>query len=107
MKKDGEKNQKIERVLDLYTKLLSGVLINKSEEARNYGVNTRSIQRDIDDIRSFLDMAGINSGQMNTVLYDRRHRGYRLEKNSRLMLKNSEILAVCKILLDSRGRTAG
>ena len=32
---DGEKNQKIERVLDLYTKLLSGVLINKSEEARN------------------------------------------------------------------------
>ena len=60
---DGEKNQKIERVLDLYTKLLSGVLINKSEEARNYGVNTRSIQRDIDDIRSFLDMAGINSGR--------------------------------------------
>ena len=55
---DGEKNQKIERVLDLYTKLLSGVLINKSEEARNHGVNTRSIQRDIDDIRSFLDMTG-------------------------------------------------
>ena len=102
---DGEKNQKIERVLDLYTKLLSGVLINKSEEARNYGVNTRSIQRDIDDIRSFLDMAGINSGQMNTVLYDRSRRGYRLEKNSRLMLKNSEILAVCKILLDSRAFT--
>ena len=99
---DGEKNQKIERVLGIYTKLLSGSLIDKEEEAQNYGVNVRSIQRDIDDIRSFLDMAGMNTGQMNTVVYDRSHHGYRLERNSRLMLKNSEILAVCKILLDSR-----
>jgi len=102
---DGEKNQKMERVLGLYTKLLSGALVIKEEEAQNYGVNTRSIQRDIDDIRSFLDMTGINTGQMNTVIYDRTRRGYRLEKNSRLMLKNSEILAVCKILLDSRAFT--
>ena len=102
---DSEKNQKMERVLGLYTKLLSGALVIKEEEAQNYGVNTRSIQRDIDDIRSFLDMTGINTGQMNTVIYDRIRRGYRLEKNSRLMLKNSEILAVCKILLDSRAFT--
>ena len=102
---DGEKNRKMDRVLDLYTKLLSGAMINKEEEAKAYGVNERSIQRDIDDIRSYLETAGMNTGQMNTVIYDRNSRGYRLEKDSRLMLKNSEILAVCKILLDSRAFT--
>ena len=102
---DGEQNRKMDRVLDLYTKLLSGAMINKEEEAKAYGVNERSIQRDIDDIRSYLETAGMNTGQMNTVIYDRNSRGYRLEKDSRLMLKNSEILAVCKILLDSRAFT--
>lgn len=102
---DGEKNRKMDRVLYLYTKLLSGAMINKEAEAKAYGVNERSIQRDIDDIRSYLEAAGMNTGQMNTVIYDRNSRGYRLEKDSRLMLKNSEILAVCKILLDSRAFT--
>ena len=40
---------KIERVLGLYTKLISGAVVNKAEEATNYNVNERSIQRDIDD----------------------------------------------------------
>ena len=102
---DREKKRKMDRVLDLYTKLLSGAMINKEEEAKAYGVNERSIQRDIDDIRSYLETAGMNTGQMNTVIYDRNCHGYCLEKDSRLMLKNSEILAVCKILLDSRAFT--
>ncbi len=85
---DGEKNRKMDRVLDLYTKFLSGAMINKEEEAKAYGVNERSIQRDIDDIRSYLEAAGMNTGQMNTVIYDRSCHGYCLEKDSRLMLKN-------------------
>ncbi|MCM1027686.1 MAG: WYL domain-containing protein, partial [Roseburia sp.] len=48
-------SNKIIRVLDIYTKLLGGGIINKAEEAQNYGVNERSIQRDINDIRDFLD----------------------------------------------------
>lgn len=47
------KNGKIERTLGIYTKLINGCLINKSEEANNYGVNERTIQRDIDDIRCY------------------------------------------------------
>ncbi len=50
------KIDKIERVLGLYTKLMNGSLINKAEEANYYGVNERSIQRDIDDIRIFLNL---------------------------------------------------
>ena len=51
---DEYKNGKIERVLGMYTKLLSGNVINKFDEAQEYGVNERSIQRDIDDIRNRL-----------------------------------------------------
>lgn len=42
------KNGKIERVLGIYTKLLNGYIVNKAAEANEYGVNERSIQRDVD-----------------------------------------------------------
>ena len=41
------KGDKIQRVLQLYAKLSDGYVVNKSEEAQNYGVNERSIQRDM------------------------------------------------------------
>ena len=93
---------KIERVLGIYSKLMSGMLINKSEEAINYGVNERTIQRDIDDIRNHMELQGVNEGVLNTVIYDRNKKAYRLEQIYNLKLTNPEILAICKILLDSR-----
>jgi len=96
---------KIERVLSIYTKLMNGYLINKAEEANNYGVNERSIQRDIDDIRKFLELEGVNSGYINTVIYNRINKGYQLEQVYKSKLTNSEVLAICKILLDSRAFT--
>lgn len=48
-------NDKVVRVFDIYNKLISGAVINKSEEARYYNVNERSIQRRIYDIRCYLD----------------------------------------------------
>lgn len=96
------KGDKISRVLQLYAKLVDGCVINKAEEAVNYGVNERSIQRDIDDIRSFLDFDSNRTGIVNTVVYDRIDKGYRLETLYKMRLKNSEVLALCKILLDSR-----
>jgi predicted DNA-binding transcriptional regulator YafY len=96
---------KVERVLGLYTKLINGSVVNKSEEATNYGVNERSIQRDIDDIRNFMDQSVADSGIVNSVIYDREQKGYRLEQIYQLKFSNSEILAICKILLDSRAFT--
>lgn len=93
---------KIERVLGIYTKLINGSVVYKSEEAANYCVNERSIQRDIDDIRMFLDRKGTEDGIINTIVYDRMAKGYRLEKMYHQKLTNGEILAICKILLDSR-----
>lgn len=96
------KRDKIERVLGIYTKLMDGCLINKSEESVNYGVNERSIQRDIDDIRNFLETDSERIGSVNSVIYDRYAKGYRLEQIYKMKFSNSEILALCKILLDSR-----
>jgi predicted DNA-binding transcriptional regulator YafY len=98
-------NDKIQRVLGIYTKLMNGYLINKAEEAQNYGVNERSIQRDIDDIRNFLELDAENTGYINSVIYDRIDKGYRLEQTYKMKLSNSEVLALCKILLDSRAFT--
>ena len=53
--REAAKTDKINMVLQLYAKLSDGYIINKSEEAEFYGVDERSIQRDIDDIRNFLD----------------------------------------------------
>lgn len=102
---DNPSNDKIMRVLGIYTKLINGEVVNKSEEARYYNVNERSIQRDIDDIRNYMDMQVENTGIINSVVYDRVERGYRLEQVYKLKLTNSEILAICKILLDSRAFT--
>lgn len=96
---------KIERVLGLYSKLINGAILNKAEEAQNYHVNERSIQRDIDDIRNYLDQKAMEDGIINSVIYDRIAKGYRLEQIYKLKFTNPEILAICKILLDSRAFT--
>ena len=51
----GEKYAKNARTLDMYERLREGKSIRKCEEAQRFGVDERSIQRDIDDIRAFLD----------------------------------------------------
>lgn len=102
---DESKVDKIRRVLQIYAKLNDGYVVNKAEEASIYGVNERSIQRDIDDIRDFLDADFERTGVMNSVIYDHQDRGYRLKTLYKLRLTNSEVLAICKILLDSRAFT--
>lgn len=96
------RNDKAARVLGLYTKLINGHLVNKAEEAQRYGVDERSILRDINDVRNFLELEAENIGFINTVTYDRAAKGYKMDHLYKLKLSNSEVLALCKILLDSR-----
>lgn len=98
-------NGKVDRILGLYTKLIGGYSVSKANEAEYYGVNERTIQRDIDDIRYFLEKDSDNTGVINNVIYDRIDKVYRLEHLFQEKLTNSEVLAICKILLDSRAFT--
>ena len=103
--RDEIKGDQISRVLQIYAKLSDGYVVNKAEEAARYGVNERSIQRDIDHIRNFLDEDSDRTGVVNSIIYDRNAKGYRLETLYKIRLQNSEVLALCKILLDSRAFT--
>lgn len=98
-------NGKALRILGLYSKLEHRAIINKSEEANFFGVNEKTIQRDIDEIRDFIELSNSSRGITNTIVYDRKEKGYKLESNYNLQLSQSEILAMCKILMDSRAFT--
>ena len=50
-----DNNDKVDRVMALYKKLMNGGLIYKSEEAVLYNVSERTVQRDIDEICDFLE----------------------------------------------------
>ena len=102
---DKKDKDKVGRILTIYSKLMNGDIIKKAEEARRFDVNERSIQRDIDDIRNFLDQEAVEHGIINEVIYDREKKGYRLDQIYKIKLTNDEILAICKILLDSRAFT--
>lgn len=98
-----EKESKNIRVLDIYVRLCEGKIINKAEEAQKFGVDQRSIQRDIDEIRAFLsDRVTSDSGDTRSIKYDRTRKGFYLSGEEGSLMDNSEILAVSKILLESR-----
>ncbi len=86
------------RILDIYARLMAGQILNKASLAEEYGVTMRSIQRDIESLRFFL----MEKGLPQEIIYDRTVKGYRMVNSVPAGLSNSEILAVCKILLESR-----
>lgn len=96
---------KNERILDLYEQLCAGRTLTKVKEALRFGIDERSVQRDIDDIRAFLAERNIAKGENRQIIYDRQQKGFRLVGSPSPLMTNSEILAVSKILLESRAFT--
>ena len=100
------KHAKNLRTLDLYLRLSEGKRINKAEEANRFEVDERSIQRDLDDLRSFLlERASEHTMDTREIIYDRMEKAYRMIGNESAIMSNSEILAVSKVLLESRAFT--
>jgi len=77
---------------------MEGETPSKTELMDQLGATEKNIQNDIRSINRALDEAGM--GQ--EVLYNRRHKVYCLENRTERTLSSSELLAVCKILLESR-----
>ena len=95
-------DKKVERIINLYNRLVEGEVLIKADEAARFEVNERSIQRDLEDIRAYF----ANDLESNReLIYDRTQKGYVLVQNQKKSLTNSEILTVCKILLESRSLT--
>ena len=90
------------RLLEIYTRLEQGRTLKKADLAQEFHVTQRSIQRDVEDLRCFLAERHLE----REVIYDGKQRGYRMVSGNPRGLTNSEILAVCKILLESRSLPA-
>lgn len=95
----GSKNS---RVLEIYQMLLDGKTVSRAELAKQCNVDIRSIQRDIDTIRNFLSEDFFQHGTVRSVKYDRISGGYRLISEDAEYLSEGELLAICKILIESR-----
>lgn len=86
------------RLLTIYSRLVNGEVLSKAELAAAYHVSERSIQRDMDSLRCFL----ANENIRQEIVFDYQLRKYRLLEQCQYGLSAGELLAVCKILLESR-----
>lgn len=89
---------KVDRVLKIYDKLINKEIINKKSLADEFDVNIRTVQRDIDDIRSYLS----DNYESESILYDHEKHGYYLSRSRSDMMSTVEIFSIIKILLESR-----
>ena len=94
-----------DRLLYMYSRLVDGKMLYKKEEAQRFGCSLRSIQRDIEDLRSFLHEQNEATGLVQDLIYNQKLGAYQLVPPSRNMLSNEEVFATLKILLESRAFT--
>lgn len=86
------------RLLQLYDDLISGEGISKKDAAIRFGVNERSIQRDISVLRNFFE----RQSPPAEINYFPKEGRYRLVTKSSSFFSCGEMVTVCKILLESR-----
>lgn len=86
------------RLLSLYDQLIRQGFLQKQQAAQRFGVTPRTLQRDIDALRSYL----AEQSPPRELSYDSRSNCYYLVHQGGSCLSNGEMLAVCKILLESR-----
>lgn len=91
-----------DRLLAMYAQLAEGKPLYKAREAVKYNCSLRSIQRDIEDLRSFFADRSETTGVVQELIYDRKLNAYRLVPPLRNLLTNEETFAVLKVLLESR-----
>ena len=89
------------RMLNIYERLNKGEALSKDRLSLEYDVNQKTIQRDIEDLRCYIQEKHYEEKD-STIKYDRALKGYKLIKFQREWLTNEEIMAVCKIILESR-----
>lgn len=86
------------RLLLLREELDKGKNINKEEIKRKFDIDDKTFQRDIDFLRAFYTE---NIDPKIEIKYNKKKKGYILE-NNKDRFRNEEILAISKILLESR-----
>jgi len=93
------KEAKVDRVMELLFRAMKGESLSAQKLADEYNVSTRSITRDINNLRMFLsdhaDIIGVDD-----LTYSSENHCYTLAPDN--LLTNKELLSVTKVLIDSR-----
>ncbi len=101
MEQNEYKENKSFRLLNIYEVLNKGESISKKELVEKYGVSDKTIQRDIEDLRIYL-AENYQTDIDSDIVYDAKTKSYRLVRLQREWVTNKEVLAIAKILLESR-----
>lgn len=90
---------KMFRLLSMYEMLNNNETLFKEQLSEKFAVNEKTVRRDIQDLREYIHEKNENY----ELEYDKNKGGYCLSEQSHHWLNGSEILAMSKILLESRG----
>ena len=82
----------------MYERLCEGHGLTKKVESDSFHVTAKTIQRDLESIRDYLETMKTNE----SMEYNRKENVYKLEKEHDPHLQNEEILAIVKVLIESR-----
>ncbi len=97
-------NERNIRLLEIFFRALHGEGISVKKMAEEYGVSTKSISRNINDLQNFLADHRVLM-QNATLEYCYKEKAYILYSDE--FLKNQELLAMVKILIGSRAINKG
>lgn len=91
------------RILEMYSRLVEGRSFSREEMAVKFGVSVRTIQRDVNVLKSFVSDSTIEGHPEQELKYSASREGYVLAPPMRAMLKESECFTLLKMLMESRG----
>lgn len=94
-----EKEIKTGRLMELFIRALKGEALSVKELSEEYGVSTRSITRDINDLKAFLSDHQDVLGYVE-LQYSGKDHNYSLRMES--FLSNKELLSITKVLIGCR-----
>ncbi|WP_353047700.1 WYL domain-containing protein [Planococcus sp. ISL-109] len=93
-----KKESQTHRILSMYDRLRNGEALIKKEEAARFQKSEKSIQRDLESIRSYVEVENVNE----YIDYNREKKAYVLNTETPSWLSNEEIFAMLKVLIESR-----
>ena len=95
-------NNKMDSILYMYNRLIEGKIVFKNDILDKFQINERTFYRYIKNIKDFIENPSSELiGQ--SIDFDRLKGGYILNGKAENNLNEKEILAISKVLLESRG----
>lgn len=94
---------KAEVILFIYNQLKEGRVVTKNDIIDKFNINERTFYRYINDVKNFVQ--GENNGILTgeELIADKEKGGYYLKERYEKSLNEKEVLAISKVLLESRG----